>query len=364
MQTRPYASHITGESDQHDGAKSASAMVENSSSKNFSGIDFSRRTLPQNLTGANLTGANLSGLHFTTHNFKDAQLTDVILRGSTCDYMACFEDNVEASQRNIRNFYLERIRKYLKSITQVYPQLLQDSHKALLLQIASGLAYLPYYKRTQFRIKMGYWGCQLLLFKEKIGTLGHQLACTFDFDLNYHAKCYCWQTDYPAQFESDKGILIACQWCRASTSIRLPSMLGIFIQSCLTEPVPPKHTHFDSYLELFQKGLVKYNVKSTHDFGYHMYKKAIEKNIQGIKKAYPNLPSKALKQEMVDIAHTLSESYKVEHLPFLCCYLACQNRLIELKSLAGVEGEKEIFYSKEIWIGFTLKKGIDFRLCV
>ena len=134
------------------------------------------------------------------------------------------------------------------------------------------------------------------------------------WNLNYDAKNYCWQTDYP--------------------------------QNQIGEEKEASHDDFDRYLKIFQAGLKKYNVKSKREYGYNWYKNTIEKNIQGLQKTYPKLTSPKLRKEAVDIAFQLSKSYQNQHWHFLFRYLFLQNQLIRLKISAGVEVGNEIYYNR------------------
>ncbi len=280
-------------------------------------MNFTHAKLPQNFSGAYLSYVDLTGQRFTCTDFTNTQFDGVLLTNTTCDYQQCFQDNVKANQLSGGLWYLDNLPKDLKSIAQVYPTILQDHHKAELLQIASGLAYLPYHEGKEFYIKVQYWSIRLLLLKKQLGTLGSQLVCSLgDYGLNYEAKRFCWQTDYP--------------------------------QNQVEEEQEAPHAYFDKYLQTFQDELLKYNVKSKDKRGYDWYKKNIEKNIQGLKKAYPKLTSQALRKEAIDIAFQLSKKCRFQHLLFLFHYLSCQNRLIQLKMLAGVGVENDIHYNVKL----------------
>lgn len=320
-------------------------MKQVQSSKNFSGKNFNGKKLPKDLSRANLTGANLAGHHFSDTNFIGAQLGGVILTDTTCDYLQCFQDNVQANKSNFGKWYLDHLPKDLQGITQVYPCLSEDHHKAELLQVACNLAHLPFYKFTEFRIKIEYWSCKLFILKKQLGSLGTSLVCSLGSNLNSEAANYCWQTDYPAHLEHHKGMQIASRWCMLATKKAFPKELSTLIQCHLTEPVQKFHANFDRYLQLFQEGLIKYNVKSKEKWGYDHYKKTIERNIEGLKKAYAKLTSEKLRKEAIEIAHELSEKYKNQHLLFLLGFLSCQNRLIKLRISAGVNEGVDIHYN-------------------
>ena len=221
---------------------------------------------------------------------------------------------------------------------------MQDTYKAELLQIACGLARLPYDESTEFYIKVQYWSCKLLLLKKELGTLGYQLVCSLASDLEYEVEEYCWQTNYPFHLEHPKGRQIAAQWCISIIATDLPESLGTLIQHYLTEPTQAIHTNFDQYLQTFQAGLIHYKCQSKGSWGYRWYKDNTEKNIQGLKKIYPKLSSQKLQKEAIDIAFQLSKQYKIQHWCLLFGYLSCQNRLIQLKISAGVGVGNGVYY--------------------
>lgn len=314
--------------------------------KHFSGMDFSGQPLPKNLRGADLRNANFSGQHFAYTNFTEAQLEGAILTKTTCDYQYCFQENIRKNMFNDIRWYIQNLPQDLKSITKVYPFILQASHKAALLHIASALAYLPCYKDIVFHIKVQYWSCKMLLLKQQLNnTLGHKLFCSLASELSHDAENFCFQTDYPFHLRTPKGLKIACQWCFIFTSKPLPSSLATLIQHHLTDATQPMHANFDRYLKGFQEGLKNYNVKTKVTWSYNFYKQAIEQNIKGLAKAYPKLHTQALQKEAIYIAHTLSQSYKMQDWQFLFHYLFCQNRLVELKIAAGVATKNDIYYN-------------------
>ena len=282
--------------------------------QNLSGANLTDAKLPQDLSRANLTDTNLTRQKFTSTNLEGTKLSGVILTDTLCDYQKCFATNGEKNQLSGGDWYRKNLLKDLQSIARVYPHLSKDIHKAELLQIASGLAYLPYYERTEFYIKISYYSCKLLLLKKQLKkTLGDQLVCSVIHSLEYDAKNYCWQTNYPEnKVEEEK------------------------------EEAP--HADFDKYLKTFREGLKKYNVKSKDKDGFKYYKENIEKNIQGLQKAYPKLTSPALKKEATSIAFLLSKSWQIQHLLFLFRYLFAQNRLIRLSFYAGVGVKNDIHY--------------------
>lgn len=305
-----------------------------------SGIDFRDKTLPQDLRGADLTNANFTGQRFMYTDFTGAKIAGAILSNTTCDYQQCFQKSIKVNKKRFSQkwatWYHSNLPKDLKDIAEVYPNIVQNSDKALLLEIASALAYLPYYPKNEFEIKAEYWSCRLLELKRQLKkVIGDQLSCSMGNILKYMARNYCWQTDYPFHLEHPKGLQVAKQWCRLAIAKYLPEDLSLLVQHYLTEKVSTKHADFDAYLQLLEKRLHMYNTKSKHQWAYIYYRFNIKGNIEGLKKAYPQLISHTLRQEAVNIAHALLESYKKEHFHFLCHYLICQNRLIQLKRSAG-----------------------------
>ena len=321
-------------------------MIWPEKERDFSGVGFTKKELPQSVVRANLTNANLTGQYFTHTNFEGTQLEGAILTHTTCDYRKCFQDNMKANMSRIGQWYPRNLPQDVESITQVYPTILQDRYKAELLQIASGLAYLPYYEYMEFDIKIKYWSCKLLRLKKQLSSpLGDQLVCSLADVLEYDAEKYCWKTDYPFHLEHSKGKQIADAWCIASTGTYLVEEIGTLIQYYLTERSRTRHANFDHYLQLFQEGLVQYKVESETKLGYDLYKGSIKKNIQGLQKTYLKLTSEELRKEAIDIACELSTFYKYQGLPFLFRYISCQNRLIQLKISAGKEVGKNIYYN-------------------
>ena len=331
---------------QHEGLQKASIVKHYPLPKEPSAIVLSEKKLPLSLTGHDLTKTNraltsvsaerskvsFAGRHFTMHNFSSMHLAGVILTHTTCDYLQCFQKNAKKRKKRIGKWYLTHLPKDLKSITQVYPYIAQDHQKATLLQIASGLAYLPYEENLEFYIKIGHWSCQLVLLKIELGfPLNNQLVCSLFYQLNRDATNCCWKTDYPFYLEYPKGEQIASEWCRVATTFSLPGALKTLIQYYITDPLPKQHNNFDSYLKLFQEGISKYNVTSHIKWDYASYKTNIEKSIQSLKKNYAKISSPSLQKEACYIAWQLAQSYKKQYFQFLCHYLSCQNSLIDLK---------------------------------
>ena len=201
--------------------------------QDLTGVNFTAAKLPKSLAGTKLTHANLTGQHFTATDFTNAQLDGAMLTHTTCDYQQYFQDNVKTKQLSGGVWYLNNLPKDLKSIAQVYPQCSQDTHKAELLQIACGLARLPYDDNIELEIKLEYWSCKLILFREKLGPLREQLVCSLTRGLAYDVREYCWQTNYPLHLEHLKGMQIAAQWCISTIATHLPEDLGQLIQHYL-----------------------------------------------------------------------------------------------------------------------------------
>lgn len=327
--------------------------------KNLSNVHLSGAKLPLKLSGFKFANAILTEIDFARINFMQAELAGVDLCHTTCGYVQCFLDNIKANNLEGGQWYIDHIEAGLKSIAQVYLNISSDSQKAELLKIASGFAYLPYYQGMEFTIKIAYWGSKLLIFKNQ---LNEDLKKMILFPLtafSEDAQKYCWSTDYTTiHLEPTKGIQIASFWARITTGVTLITVLGSLVQSYLTEPAQTEHANFDQYFQVFQEGLVKYNVKSIVKIGgYDWYRAYTKKCIEGLKKAFPYLISPALQKEAINIAIALSESYKMAHFQLHCHYPDCQERLIRLRALAGGKAKKHIYayyifltsFQKELW---------------
>ena len=293
--------------------------------KDLSHVNMQGAQLPQDLSKTNLTNTTLTGQNFTSINLAWTQLYGAILTDTTCDYRQCFEDHVKINELSGGEWYCQNLPRDLKSIAEVYPKLTQDSYKAELLQIASEFAYLPCYESAEFYIKAEYCSCKLLMLKKKLKNyLGEQLVCSMAASLEYEATVFCWETRY-SQYQIKR------------------------------EEKKTPHDDFDQYLKTFGEGLGEYSYRWKNEIGYDWYKNNIEKNIKGLKKAYPKMTSKnfgkelaeKLKEEAIDIAFNLSQQYKKQHWDLLFSYLFYQNKLIKLKSLAGVKVKNDIYYKCE-----------------
>ncbi len=284
--------------------------------KNFTGLDLSRRDFTDaNLEDANCNKANLFGAIFKNTNIKNTILVSANLSNTQCSYVDLLQKNIKGRGKN---FYEEKLFNDLKSIAKVYPQLKTNTDKMDLLQIACSIARLPYDNQyPEFYIKVAYWTCKLLCFKNRLHQdLGDQLVCSLQWHLNNDANKYCWKTDYP------QG---------NNTSIK--PMIE-----------PQQKLSFDSCLQNFKKGLTQYNVQSQDRKGFNWYKETIVKNIEGLAKAYPKVNKKSLQKEMVEIAYNLSKSYELQHLDFLLHFLYHQNWLIRIKNEAGVKAS-DLYYN-------------------
>lgn len=282
--------------------------------QDLSDTNFTQATLPKELSEADLRHANFSGVFFTYTHFEWAYFKDIIVVNTRCNYQQCFLDNIVVNRLKGGDWYRTHLPEDLKSIALVYPQLSKERDKVELLQIASGLAYLPYYQDIELEIKVHYWSCKLLLLKNKLKVrLGDQLVCSLAHNLAYEARTFCWQTDFPEYLIEE-------------------------------EEKEEGHADFADYLQCFQEGLKRYNVKSQSKWGYHQYKTTIEKNIQTLEKCYPKLTSEKFKKEAVTIARMLSRSWQRQHLDFLLYYLNAQNRLTRLAMRGGVSVKNDLYY--------------------
>ena len=344
IKTCLHASEAADSSDKHN--KSANAVITHSKkAKNFVNMDFTNKPLPKDLSGANLTNANLTGHHFTNTNFTNARLTGVMLTNTTCDYQQCFLDNLHPKQFYTGIWFLKNLPKDFKSIAKIYPNILKDSQKAALLEIASNLAYLPAYKDMEFYIKVEYWSCKLWLLRNQFGAIGTKVVFSLDNHLLTCAQNYCWATDYPVHLENLKAMKIANQWCISITTIPLPGELGTLIQHYLITPVETLHADFNRYLQLFRKGLKNYNTESKHIAGHTYFKKTIIENLQGLYNVYPELTSPKHQKEAMTIACQLSQSYKKQGWQLLFHFLDCQSQLINFKISLDIACKHHIYYN-------------------
>ncbi len=306
--------------------------------KNFVGLNLSGRDFTHaNLERVDCSKAILMGSVFKSTNVTDTLFDGAILTHTTCDYQAHFQDNAKDSKFDELaegKWSKKNIPNDLKSIAKVYPQLKQDADKAELLHIACSLARLPYDNpNPEFYIKVAYWSCQLWRLKNRLAKdLGGQLVCSLGEDteywnLNDEASEYCWQTDYP----QDK---ITC-----TQVVNLPQ----------------DKPDFAGYLKQFRDGLEQYKVQSQFSWGFYWYKETIEKNIQGLAKAYPKVEDKSLQKEMVKTAYKLSKSYELQHLDFLFHFLYHQNMLIRIRGTVGVEIKNDIYYNSNVYASVELQ---------
>ncbi len=288
--------------------------------KNFVGLNLSGRDFTDaNLEGADCSKTNLTGCTFKSANVTDTLFDGAILTDTTCDYQAHFQYNMRANKIGGGKWYRNNLPNDLKSIAKVYPQLKKDADKVELLHIASGLARLPYDDQyPEFYIKAAYWSCKLWRLKNRLTKdLGGQLVCSLTIVLSHEANDVCWQTDYP----QDK---ITC------TQV---------------VNIPQDKPDFNGYLNQFRDGLKQYKVQSKNSNGFKWYKKTIEKNIQGLAKAYPKVDNKSLQKEMVETAYKLSKSYELQHADLLFHFLYHQNLLIRIGGTVGVGPKNDIHYN-------------------
>ena len=221
-------------------------------------LQYKNKPLPNDLSEQDLSGYDFTGCQFTYTNLTDTNLEGVILTNTTCDYQKVFQNNIKKNKLQGGNWYQNSLAKDLKSIAAVYPKLKSDVHKAKLLAIAAGLAWLPFYEDIEFYIKMEYWPSELLQLKQVLGNpYGGQLVCSLENYLKWDAKDYCWTTNYP----------------RDKVNIKTPT----------------PHTDFDKYLKDFKDGLTKCQCKSKKSLGFAWYKDNIIQNIEGLKKVYPKI---------------------------------------------------------------------------
>ncbi len=303
--------------------------------KNFVGFNLSGRDFTSaNLERADCSKAILMGSVFKSTNVTDAFFDNAILTHTICDYQAHFQDNMKANKIRGGEWYQNNLPNDLKSIAKVYPQLKKDADKAELLHIACSLARLPYDDQDpEFYVKVAYWSCKLLCLKNRLSKdLGDQLVCSLTKGLNYDANNFCWKTEYP----QDK---ITC---------------------AQTVNLPQGKPDFAGYLKQFNDGLKQYKVQSKDEWGFNWYKNNIEKNIQGIAKAYPKVEDRSLQKEMLETAYKLSKSYELQHAHLLFHFLYHQNLLIRIReSVVGVETKNDIHYNFEILL-YLFTAGLEY----
>ena len=273
-------------------------------------LQYKNKPLPNDLSGQNLRGFDFTGCDFTYTNLAYTNLANVILARTTCNYQKAFQDNIKENKIYGDAWYQDNLPNDLKSITAVYPKLKNNTHKAKLLAIAAGLAWLPFYTGTEFYIKVAYWSCALLQLKQALGKpYGNQLVCSLEKALNYDANNYCWTTNYPQD--------------NVNIGTKAP------------------HANFETYLKDFTNGLKQYQCKLKDG---DCYKAQIIKIIGGVKKAYNKIKDKHLRQECCNIAHALSKSYQIQQWVLLHHYLFFQHRLMWLKKSLGVGVGYELYY--------------------
>ena len=266
--------------------------------QDLSYTNLSQAQLPRNFSKHNLSNAIFTGQKFTSTNFSDAQLKNVTLTNTTCDYLTCFQKNMYTMQD--KEWYFENLFQELERITKIYPRISQDSHKAALLQIACGLAFLPHYKDTEFYIKVQYWSCKLLVLREQ---LVYQPSCILANYLTYDAQHYCcWKITNPPE------------------------------KPIAEEEKNDYGDNIDNYLAVFNLYSNEKRFKWELSYGYDYYTNHIKKSLRGLEKAYPHLHDPVDQKEAIYIAGQLAQSYdNKQNLPFLLHYLTCQNRLVNLR---------------------------------
>ncbi len=92
-------------------------------------------------------------------------------------------------------------------------------------------------------------------------------------------------------------------------------------------------------------GLNNIKCNQKRKYGFDWYKSTIEKNIQGIAKAYPKVEDKSLQKEMLETAYKLSKSYELQHMDLLFHFLYHQNLLIRIGGTVGVGAKNDIHYN-------------------
>ena len=263
-------------------------------------LRYRNTTLPNDLSGKDLSGLDFTGCHFTGINLTNANLANVILTNTTCDYQKAFQHNIKRRKIEGGILYQEDLFKDLQRITQVYPKLNSHAHKAKLLQIACGFAFLPFYENSELNIKVAYWSAELLQLKQALGKpYDNELLCSLAPTITYRVNTYCWTTNYP--------------------------------QNQISIPARAPHANFDAFLQDFKNGFTKYQCKLLRYTSYNHYKKHIIAIIKGMKEIYVRFQQKEVQQESCNIAHALSKSYQIQLTALNYHYLFYQDRIVSLK---------------------------------
>ena len=280
-------------------------------------FQYKNKPLPNHLAAQDLSGYDFTGCQFTFTDLTNTKLNNVMLANTVCDYQKAFKVHIVSSEFCIAAWYQLVLPKDLRSITEVYAKLNNNTQKKKLLQIASAFAYLPFYESKEFYIKVTYWSTQLLQLKQLLHKLyQYQLGCSLENLLHRDATEYCWTTNYP----QDK----------------------VNINS------PAGHAHFDIYLSAFTSGLIKYQCQSKCSCGFDWYEDRITDTIQGLQRVYLESKDKKLQQELCNIADALSKSYQIQQMTFLTHYLFYQNRLISLKKSVNIHSQNKVCYSTSL----------------
>lgn len=247
-------------------------------------------------------------------------------------------------------WYYDNFTKDTQTLVQLYHITPKEQQRAELLRIATAFNNLREElndkNKMEFCIKVDYWSCKLSLLKKQLGSLGTPFACSADRYFSQYARDYYWQTDYPFHLEKTKALQIAHIWCRHIKKTALSGNLGLIIQYYLTSPPLTSHADFDRYLQLFQAGIVHYNVTSSKKCAHLYYQKHIEQSIQELKNVYPQLRTQALQEAAVNITCKLVQSYKIQGFDFFYQYITCQKQFIDLKKSAGIKDENDIHANK------------------
>lgn len=212
------------------------------------------------------------------------------------------------------SYYQAHISKALEGLTAVYPLLQHNNLKRSALAIASGLARLPEFQGyPNFYVKVEHWACQLLQLKKEADQASQaKLVTLLDEDINWEAQNY--SPNHGAQ--QVEKLLVNKEWD-------------------FTQP------DFEVCLNCFQQAVKHYDMKNNN-----WYIKNVEKEIQGVQKAYPNIQNSDLQKESLQIARHLAIIPQFEGFDFLLHYMELQNRLLEFKlSVVGDMAKSSIVYT-------------------
>ena len=268
------------------------------------------------LSGDNLSGLNFTGYDFSQTIFTNTVLEGVILKDTTCKYQKYYKRNIIVNNIDEKNWSLSlaniNLYEQLSKIEAIYFFLDQPPHykyRATLLQIASSLSLLPFYKGIEFDIKFTYWVSRfkLLLKKSKMTWVmqGNSLIKKLDAKV----KNYCWESSYN------------------------PNSADMMCKISLPE-------NFNEYMNSLAVG---WNIFASTNSSDKTIIKHLYKSLQGLKSASNHIEKDFLKQEALFIGRLLSGSFKFGGWELFTHFHTCQYRLIRLKKWVNEKAKKAIY---------------------